>query len=124
MGVRATVAHPAHADGHFDLCALCALVPSCAYLGLNRTSCCGRYRYEYGRAANKYQGGGITEWFKRTVHEIGTSVRTLTCLHPMWCVHVSWAIASSWACMPAMEGACDTYLAWLSLVGDVGALLK
>jgi hypothetical protein len=35
-------------------------------------------RYEYERAASKYQGGGIREWFKRTVHEIGTSVRGLT----------------------------------------------
>ena len=37
-------------------------------------------RYEYGRAANKHLGGSLTEWIKRTVHEIGTSVGPLDCL--------------------------------------------
>ena len=37
-------------------------------------------RYEYGRAANKHLGGSLTEWIKRTVHEIGTSVGPSGCL--------------------------------------------
>lgn len=60
----------------------CPLTASAPSMRAVTQDACDWYRYEYERAASKYQGGGIREWFKRTVHEIGTSVRDLMRMEP------------------------------------------